>query len=136
MGADLERRRAAFGKAAIVVERGLHYLAERAERGARRYRIGAIRRDQHRRLVAAAHRTLEIRGNFHREQHLSRDQQLVEFGFAVRQFGDLEIFGIFQRRQNRTAEIALLLQQYGGRQIPRVGVDGVAEQNELHEWNQ
>ena len=37
-----------------------------------------------------------------------------------------------QRFQDRAAEVAVLLQQHCGRQVARRGVDGVAEQQELH----
>ena len=38
-----------------------------------------------------------------------------------------------QRREDRAAEIALFLQQHRGRQMARRGVDGVAEQQKLHQ---
>ena len=57
----------------------------------------------------------------------------VELGFVARQLGDLEIVGVLQRRQDRAAEIAVLLQQHRGRQMARLGVDGVAEQHQLHQ---
>ncbi len=46
---------------------------------------------------------------------------------------DLEVARVLERAQDRAAEIALLLQQHRGRQIARIGVDGVAEQQELHQ---
>src|SRR5262245_48385308 len=47
--------------------------------------------------------------------------------------GDVEIGGVLDRLEHRAAEIALLLQQHRRRQMARIGVDGVAEQQELHE---
>jgi hypothetical protein len=67
------------------------------------------------------------------EQHLSGEQQAVELGLVTRQRGDLEIFGVLQRRQDGAGKIAVLLQQHGGRQVARIGVDGIAEQDELHQ---
>src|SRR5262245_3278312 len=46
---------------------------------------------------------------------------------------DLEIARVLKGAQDRAAEIALLLQQHRGRQVARVGVDGIAEQDELDE---
>src|SRR5262249_2559633 len=42
--------------------------------------------------------------------------------------GDVEIGGVLARLEHGAAEIALLLQQHCRRQVARVGVDGVAEQ--------
>jgi len=47
--------------------------------------------------------------------------------------GDVEICGVLNCLEHRAAEIALLLQQHRGRQMPGVGVDGIAEQQELNE---
>ena len=107
-------------------------VAERAERRARRHRIGGVGRDQQRRLVAAPHRTLEAARDFDAEQHLARLQEIVELGDAVDLAGEAEIGGVFDRLQYRAREIAVLLQQHRRRQVARRGVDGKAEQNELH----
>ncbi len=40
------------------------------------------------------------------------------------------------RREDRAADIAVLVHEHGGRQMARVGVDGVAEQQELHDGNE
>src|SRR5437870_11450792 len=39
----------------------------------------------------------------------------------------------FESPEDRAAEIGLLLQQHRGGQMPRIGVDGVAEQQQLNE---
>ena len=65
-----------------------------AERRARGYRIGGIRRHQQRRLVAAPHRALETGRHFDAEQHAPAGQQPVELSLVTRDLGDLEIFGI------------------------------------------
>ena len=87
MGADLERHGRRAGHVAVVRQRGLQHLAERAERRAGGDRIGGVGLDQHRRLVAAAHRALEIGRDFDGEQHRPRRQQLVDLDFGVRQLG-------------------------------------------------
>ena len=46
--------------------------------------------------------------------------------------GEAEIGGVLQRLQDRAREIAVLLQQHRGRQVARRGVDGIAEQQQLH----
>src|SRR5262245_56009935 len=47
----------------------------------------------------------------------------------------LEVARVLERAENRAAEIALLLQQHGSWQIARIGIDGVAKQDELHQRN-
>src|SRR6185312_11983097 len=58
---------------------------------------------------------------------------MIDFRLVARQRGDFEIAGVAQRRENRAAQIAALLQQHRGRQIAWRRVDGVTEQHELHE---
>src|SRR6476469_3254972 len=83
-------------------------------------------------MIAAPHRALEAAGDFHAEQHLARQQQIVELGDIVHFGGEAEIGGVLQRLEDRAREIAVLLQQHRGRQMARRGVDGVAEQQQLH----
>src|SRR5260370_41852039 len=83
-------------------------------------------------MVAASYRALKPAWNFDTEQYLARLQQIVELGDIVHFAGEVEIGGIFQRFEDRAREVAVLLQQYRGRQIARRGVDGVAEQQQLH----
>src|SRR5262249_9318233 len=78
-------------------------------------------------------RALEIGGNFDRKQHGSGGQQTIELGLAVDNVGDVEICGVLNGLENRTADIALFLQQHRGRQVPGIGVDGVPEQQKLNE---
>ena len=73
-------------------------------------------------------RALEIGGNFDRKQHRARGEQTIELGLAVDDVGDVEIRGVLNGFEDRTADIALFLQQYRGRQMPGIGVDGIAEQ--------
>ena len=63
---------------------GIHNARERAQRGPGGDWIGSVSGDQHRRLVAAANRTLEIDRDFDTEQHLAGGKQLIELGLAVR----------------------------------------------------
>src|SRR5215208_1064571 len=44
---------------------------------------------------------------------------------------ELEIFSVFERPQDRACNVILLLQQHGRRQMTRIGVDHVAEQQQL-----
>src|SRR5581483_7515850 len=55
-----------------------------------------------------------------------------ELADVVHLAGELEIGGVLQRFQDRAAEIGIFLEQHGGRQIVRCGVDGVTEQQKLH----
>ena len=49
---------------------------------------------------------------------------------------DAEVGGVAERGQDRAAEIAVLVDEHGGRQVARRGVDGEAEQQELHDRNE
>src|SRR5258708_12824758 len=83
-------------------------------------------------MITAPYRALKPAWNFDTEQYLARLQQIVELGDIVHFAGEMEIGGVFQRFEDRAREVAVLLQQYRGRQIARRGVDGVAEQQQLH----
>ncbi len=99
MGADFERHDGSAGTSRSCDSAVCQHLVERAERGTRGHRIGGVGRDQHRRLVAAAHHPLEIGRDLDGEQHLARGEQFVEFGLGLRQLRDPEIVGVAQRRQ-------------------------------------
>ena len=136
MGADLERWRRAVRDRTVVLQRGLHQRAERGHGRAGGHRVGGVSGDQERGTVAATHRALEIGRNFDCEQHRARSEQVIELGLVLDDMGDVEICGVLNRLEDRAAEIALLLQQHRGRQMPRVGVDGVTEQQKLNERDQ
>ena len=52
---------------------------------------------------------------------------------APGQVADLEILGGAQGGQERACEDAVVLHEHRGRQVLRIGVDGIAEQHELNE---
>ena len=70
------------GNGAVVLQSGLHQLAERAERRTGRNRIGGVGRDQQRRTLAAPHRALEAARDFDTEQHAAIGNQTIELGFV------------------------------------------------------
>ncbi|MGY4429121.1 hypothetical protein ACVWWO_001598 [Bradyrhizobium sp. F1.13.1] len=130
--ADLERHLRGISDVEIVLERGLHDHAERADRRARRHWIGGVGRDQQRRLIAAPHRPLEAARDLDAEQNLAGFQEIIETLDVVDFIEEAEIGGVLQRLQDRACEIGILLKQHRARQIVRRGVDGVAEQEQLH----
>ena len=69
------------------------------------------------------------------EQHLARLQQLVELLDGVHLAREAEIGGVLHRLQDRASEVGIFLKQHRGRQMPRRGVDGVTEQQQLHHRN-
>src|SRR5262249_13190896 len=83
-------------------------------------------------MIAAPHCALEAARNFDAEQHLARQQEIVEFLDVVNLAGEAEIGGIFQRFQDGAPEIGVFLQEHRGRQVTRRRVDGKAEQQKLH----
>src|ERR1043166_2533097 len=46
---------------------------------------------------------------------------------------DVKILGVLERMQDRAPDVALLLEKNRGRQVARIGVDRIAEQDELHQ---
>ena len=68
----------------IVLQRGLHDGGGRRQRRAGGDRVGGVGLDQERRMIAAPHRALEVARNVDAEQHLARQQQIVELGGVVR----------------------------------------------------
>ena len=135
MGADLEQRGPGIRQPAVVLQAPSEQAADSAERAGRRHRIGGVGGYQQRRIIAPPQRPLEIGRDLDREQDLARRQRVIEFRLVAQLPHDLEIFGVAQRRKNRAADVAVFLQQHRGRQIARRGVDGVAEQHELHQRN-
>src|SRR6266571_6124471 len=83
-------------------------------------------------MISAPYCALKAARNFHAEQHLARLQEIVELRDVVHFPGEAKIGGVLKRLQNRAPEVAVLLQQHRGRQVARRGVDGVAEQQQLH----
>ena len=125
----------AVGDRAIVLQRDLHQRTKRCQRRTRGDRIARVGGDQQRRAVAAPERALEIRRDFHPEQNHSRLQQAVELGFIVHHMRDLEIAGVLERADDGASDIARFLHQHRRRKIAWLRVDGVAEQQKLHQRN-
>ena len=117
----------------LVGERGLHDLPERAERRAGGDGVGGVGRDQERRAVAAAQRAFELGRYLDAEQRVAGLEQLVELRLVAHLARDLEVARVLQRLEDDAADIAVLLEQHRGRQVARHRVDGVAEQQKLHQ---
>ena len=134
MGADLEQRRAGLGQRVIVAQRGAARSAPSAP-SAEPAATGSVasaatssagrspRRSARSKFagISTANSTVpdaSSRSNSAVVAHLMRD---------------LEIARVLQRREDRAADVARLLQQHRGRQVARRGVDRVAEQDELHQ---
>ena len=135
MGANLEQRLSGFGQTVIVGERRTDQRRKRSNRRSGRHRIGCVGGNEQRRLVATAERALKTGWNFDGEQYLAGGQGLIELGVVMQLLGDREELRVLQRRQDGAPDVAQFLQQHGGRQIVRRGVDRVAEQNKLQQWN-
>src|SRR5215213_9490299 len=63
----------------------------------------------------------------------SREKTLAERPWSAPMAAQVEIFARAQRRHEGAREHAVVLDQDCGWQVLRVGVDGVAEQHQLHE---
>ncbi len=134
VAADLERRRRAFGtprscSSAVLT---IWPSADIAEPDA----TGSVASAATRMAGRSPRRTARSKPSrdLDTEQHLPRLQHLVEFGDRSR---------LPRERESRScsrsalrierAEVAVLLHQNRRRQVARRGVDGVAEQQELHQ---
>jgi hypothetical protein len=61
---------------------------------------------------------------------------VVHLGFRAGEPRDREVGGVVERGQHGAGKIALLVHEDGGRQVARRGVDGVAEQQKLHDGDE
>jgi hypothetical protein len=120
VGADFERRRAIVGNGAIVAQRQCDEIVERAKRCRCRNRIGGIGRNKQRGFVGAPQCALKAARNFDCEQHFARSQDAVELGLVAHLPRNLEIFGVFQRLEDRAPDVTRLLQQHSRRQTARM----------------
>ena len=93
--------------------------------------VGGVGLDQDLRMIAARQPGAEVAGNGHRELHLAGADHPVQFGRAASLGDKVEIAGVAHRRQDRAGVAAILLDQHGGRQMTGVGVDRIAEQDQL-----
>ena len=114
-------------------ERGAAQGGERRERVAGRDRIGGVGFHEHRRALAAQQLAPEVLGDADHELDVAARQQLVRLGLARRLPGDLEIVRVLERPHQAAGEHALVGDQQCGRQLLGVGVDRVAEQDQLHQ---
>src|SRR5262249_36661116 len=115
MGADLERHIGAVRDIAIMRKRRLEDLSESTEGRARRDRIGGGGDNKHRWLVTATYRAFKSGRQLDGKQYRARGKQLIDFGLAVRQVGDAEIFRVLDRSQDGAREVTRFLHQHSGR---------------------
>jgi len=111
-------------------------LSRRPRRGQRiggGDRIGGVGVDQHLRALAAHQPAREVRRDGDHELHLAALQELVGLGLALGPMGEAHVAGVAERREDGARDLALVGRQHGGRQMMRVGVDGIAEQQELQD---
>jgi hypothetical protein len=94
-------------------------------------RIGRVGDHQHRWPVAAPHIALKACRNLDRELHLACAHQPVELGRIAHLQLEIEIVGVAHRREHGAGERTVVAHQYRRRHLLGVGVDGIAEQQEL-----
>ena len=96
-------------------------------------RVGGVGDDEQRGALAAHQVAAEIGRDLHAELHGAGEQELVELLLARGAPHDVKIVARPHGRQERAREGAVVLDEHGGRQMLGVGVDGVAEQQELEQ---
>jgi hypothetical protein len=87
-------------------------------------------------LIGAGHAAGEVGGDGHGELHAALADHLVQLGGRAGLGGEVEIVGVLQRADDRAREDRVLLHQHRGRQVARLGVDRIAEQQELDDRQQ
>ena len=98
-------------------------------------RIGRIGLDQQRRPRAAHQIAREIDRDVDDEGNSSLGQHPAGFRRRVRRLGDIEIAGIAERGDDGIRERAGIGDRHRRRQMPGHHVDGVAEDEKLHQRN-
>ena len=135
VGADLERRRAGVGQGAVVAQRGLHEL-RRARRAPSRTPPDRSRRPRPAAPGLSPRRSARSKfaGISMPNSTLPEASSWSNSASSCDLMRDLEIVGVLAAPSRIERPTSLvLLQQHRGRQVARRGVDGVAEQQELHQ---
>ena len=96
-------------------------------------RVGGVGFEKQIRFFAAQQLAREVYGNFHGELHLALREQLLDFRLAFCLAGDVEVAAVAQAPDNRAREDAVVGGINRRRQMLGVGIDGVAEQDELRQ---
>jgi len=117
----------------IAIERRGREQAQGGDGIARGGRIGRVGVEQDLRTGAAHDIAGKIRRNFDHELDGPAPDQRLRFLARFGPFRDPEIVGVFERREKRSREDRVVLREDGGRQVLRIGVDRIAEEQELHD---
>ena len=137
--ADFERRRRAVqpGERAgqVVRQHALVEAGQRCQRVAGGGRVGGVRFHQHGGPLAARETTREIGGDG--DDELDRAHRHILFGLcdSARVRPHIEVAAVFQRCRKAARIRALIGVQHHRRQVLGVGIDGKAEQHQLHHGN-
>ena len=96
--------------------------------------IGGVGLDEDRGPLAAQQIAREILGNVDDELHFAaREQRRAPSASVVSLRDECEVAAVPDGVQQRAAVRAVVGHEHGGRQMLRVGVDGEAEEHELHQ---
>ena len=90
--------------------------------------IGRVGLDEQRWPVAAQQIAAEVFRNIDDKLHLAAREQLASFGFGLHLADEIEIGAVLHRVKQRASLRPVVGQKHSGRQMPRVGVDGVTKQ--------
>ena len=109
-------------------------MLERGDRVADRGRVGRVGVDQHARVLAAIDRAVEVRRHLDDENQIAAREPVVRLLLGA-QHAEVVIAGIVQRGGDGAGVFGILDRQQPGRQMLGIGVDRVAEQEQLHDRN-
>jgi hypothetical protein len=116
----------------LTLEHGLVEHAKRSERIAGRGRIGRVGFDQQHRALATFELTAEILGYGNHELHRSQLERSRRERFGSDAACDPKVAAVFHRTDHAARIDTVVRAQHRGGQCFRIGVDGKAEQYELH----
>jgi hypothetical protein len=135
---DVDRRRQRLqlgerpGEIAVQRQRDLR---ERGDGVAGGGRVGGVGFDEEHRPLAAHQLAAEVLGDGDRELHFAPRKQAVELGWRLRLSLHAEVAACLHRREQGARVDAGIGREHRGRQALGIGIDGVAEEDELQHGN-
>jgi hypothetical protein len=108
-------------------------IAEGSSRATHRRRVGCVGRHQDVRLLPAQHVALEVVRDDHDEIGLAPPQRVLALLGSMHHAREIEIARRFHPRQHRADQRPAVVELHQRRQVARIGIDGKAEQHQLHD---
>src|SRR5262249_50510876 len=112
----------------IVLQGYIKKRLQRAESDSRGGRISRVRLDQQCRTIAAQEIAAEIFRNGDHKLYPTADEQIVLLGFGFDFPDKIEVGAVLHRIDQRPPLRAMTGKKHGGREMPRIEINGEAEE--------